>query len=1012
MKRRQAWIAWSITTLIILQTLSAGAAQALQQQPAAGDVRATQGDAAGQATLRVLASSADHLILELTVPGFGTEEVELEGHRFLALSAKGLDTATVPGQPQLPLKQVLVGLPPSGGWSIRVLDAESQVVALPYAVAPARTAVKPSPGSGSSLASSPPDRMWDEAVYSTDAAFPASLAAGGQSAVLRDLRVARLSLHPFLYNPVRGQVEHVRRLVVEVSFERPEAGTFLAPDAWDAILQQSVLNYGAARAWRAARASTLHATTHTPANMPGSFKVEIDADGMYELTYGALDLAGFPVATVDPGNLQLWVGGQEVAIWEDGNGDDTFEEHERLVFYGQAAQGRYTEVNVYWLFDGGAPGSRMAGRDAAPVHGYTVASSYWKTVHHEGNHVYDSVFAEADGDHWYWTKLDFLQTECPAAAQEFTFDLPHLLPAVHTATVSISLQGTTFGPHHLTAWINGQFGGDLFWSDLDRLEQELSFTSAWLAEGSNVLRLENGDCPSIPPAPPPNGMLFNSFDAGFQASHMADGALLAFRGEAGPAKYDLQGFSIADPLLFDVSDSGLPELLTGAQTGSGHLLFEDDTDGPHDYFALARTALRAPRAIHADTPSDLASASNEADYVLIGHGPFLAAAQPLVDLRNAQGLGALSIDVQDVYDEFNFGVLSPEAIRAFLGHASAAWQVSPTYVVLLGDGTLDYLDHLGNGWHNFVPVYLAAVEPALGGAAISETASDSQLACVAGNDNLPDLLLGRLPVSSVAETQAVVAKVVQYESSPVSGWWNRRALFVADNEDIGGDFPDRSDALYARYEWDGFSPRRVYLTVEADESHEYDPRDAGDWESARTAIHGGIRSGQLLVTYFGHSSWSQWAVSEWWDPGWEPPNRLLHRDEVPGLQNGGRLPVVLDMTCFTAAFQRYEYASLDERLVVEPLGGAVAAWGPTGSGYIDGHYSLAQGFLDVVLGDDADKTLGSATAAGRNELFAQDEFFHHMIDSLALLGDPAMTLNVEFTEADHHIYLPFVARRD
>jgi hypothetical protein len=1012
MKRKQAWISWSITFLIILQTLSAGAAEAGQHQPAAGDVRATQGDAAEQATLRVLTSSADHLILELAVPGFGTEEVELEGHQFLALSAKGLDTVAVPGQPRLPFKPVLVGLPPSGGWSIKVLDAESQVVALPYAVAPARTAVKPSPASGSSLASSPPDRMWDEAVYSTDAAFPASLAAGGQSAVLRDLRVARLSLHPFRYNPVRGEMEHVRRMVVEVSFDTPEAGHAPSPDAWDAILQQSVLNYDVARPWRTVRASTLHATTHLPANMPGSYRVEIDADGMYELTYRALDLAGFPVATVDPGNLQLWVGGQEVAIWEDGNDDDTFEEHERLVFYGQAARSRYTEVNVYWLFDGGAPGSRMAKRDVAPVHGYPVASSHRKTVHHEEDHVYDSVFPEANGDHWYWTGLDFLQTECPEAAQEFTFDLPHLLPAVHTATINISLQGTTFGPHHLTAWINGQFTGDLVWSDLDRMEQELPFTSAWLTEGPNVLRLENGDCPSPPPAPPPNGMLFNSFDAGFQARHVADGALLAFRGETGSVKYDLQGFSITDLLLFDVSDSGLPKLLTRAQTGSGQLLFEDSTEAPCDYIALARTALRAPRAIHADTPSDLASASNEADYILIGHGPFLAAAQPLVDLRSAQGLVALSIDVQDVYDEFNFGVLSPEAIRAFLDHASAAWQVSPTYVVLLGDGTLDYLDHMGNGWHNFIPVYLAAVEPALGGTAFSETASDNQLACIAGNDDLPDLLLGRLPVSSVAETETVVTKVVQYESSSAPGWWNRRALFVADNSDIGGDFPDRSDALYARYGWDGLSPRRVYLTVEADESHEYDPREAGDWESARTAIHGGIRSGQLLVTYFGHGSWSQWAVSEWWDPGWVPPNRLLHREEIPGLQNGGRLPVVLDMTCYTAAFQRYEYPPLDERLVVEPSGGAVAAWGPTGSGYIDGHYSLAQGFLDVVLGDDADNSLGAATVAGKAELFAQDEFFHHMIDIFALLGDPATTLNVEFIEADHRIYLPFVARQD
>ncbi len=1001
-----------MAALILLQIMNAEATEAEQHQRAAGDARAAQGDTTGGAATRVLASSADQLIIELTVPGFGTEEIELEGHRFLNLSAEGLDISAVPGQPRLPHKRLLVGLPPSGGWSISVLDAESQVVALPHAIAPALTPAQPSPSSGNSLASTTPGRIRDEALYSTDAPFPASLAASGESAVVRDLRIARLSLHPFRYNPVRGVVEYVRRLVVEVSFDSPGARASLAPDAWDAVFQQSVVNYEVARAWRVVGASTPNATTNHAARLPGSFKVEIDSDGMVELTHDALDLAGFPVASVDPANLQLWVGGHEVAIWEDGDGDDTFEEHESLVFYGQAAQSRYTDLNVYWLFDGGASGLRMIERDVAPVHGYTAASSHWKTVHYEENHVYDPVFPEVSGDHWYWTNLDFLQTECPAAAQEFAFDVQHLMPAVHTATISTSIQGTTFGTHHLTAWINGEFAGDLVWSDLGRLEQELSFTSAWLAEGSNVLRLENGDCPSPSSAPPPNGMLFNSFDVGFQASHVADGALLAFQGEAGPAKYNLQGFSSSGLLLFDLSDPTLPQLLTGAQTGSDSLIFEDDPDVPHGYVAQVRTSLHAASAIRADVPSNLASASNEADYLLIGHGPFLASAQPLVDLRNAQGMGALSVDVQDVYDEFNYGVLSPEAIRSFLGHASAVWQVSPTYVVLLGDGTIDYLDHLGNGWHSFVPVYLAAVEPTLGGAAFSESAADNQLACIAGNDNLPDLLLGRLPVSSVAETEIVVSKVVQYESSPAAGWWNRRVLFVADNKDVGGDFPDRSDALYARYGWDGFSPGRVYLTVDADEPHEYDPRDAGEWESARTAIHGGFRSGQLLVTYFGHSSWSQWAVSEWWNPGWLPPNRLLHRDEVPGLQNGSRLPVVLDMTCFTAAFQRYEYAPLDERLVIEPAGGAVAAWGPTGSGYIDGHHSLAQGFLDVALENDAVNTIGAATAAGRTQLFAQDQFFHHMIDTYALLGDPATTLDVTFVEPTDRTYLPAVGRMD
>ncbi|HSJ59372.1 MAG TPA: C25 family cysteine peptidase, partial [Anaerolineae bacterium] len=587
----------------------------------------------------------------------------------------------------------------------------------------------------------------------------------------------------------------------------------------------------------------------------------------------------------------------------------------------------------------------------APTDTYPVSTAHRTTLHLEENHLYDPAHPEAGGDHWYWADLGFLQVECPTAAQILTFQLPDRWMGSHSIDLRTSLQGYTPGTHNLAVSINGQPAGSLIWQDQTRLDCVLSFSSTLLIAGDNELRLENGACPPPPPpSPPPNGTSLNYFEVSYLAEHRASAGSLDFWGSIGAWQYEIEGFSTPDILLFDITDEGAPALLTGGRVeAESRLEFQATTTEARRYLALAGAALQSPAAIYPDVPSSLASASNRADYLLIGYGEFLAAAQPLIARRSAQGLRAMTIDVQDVYDEFSYGVMNPQAIRDLLGHALTAWQAPrPTYVVLVGDGTIDFMDHLGNGWHNFVPVYPAKVDPYLG-----ETATDNRLAAVAGDDILPDLHIGRLPVSSVAQTIDVVAKIVSYETAPWPGWWARQVLFVADNADQGGDFPTLSDALYADEIPAPMTGHRVYLVAGADEGHEYDPADATDVERARAALSAYLGYGQLLVTYFGHASHSQWAQEI-----------LLHRDDVPDLGNGGRLPVVLSMTCYTGSFHHPPYAPLDERLVTEPGGGAVATWGPTSSALLAGHYLLAQGFLQVAFGAD-DRSLGAATLAGK-----------------------------------------------
>ena len=106
--------------------------------------------------------------------------------------------------------------------------------------------------------------------------------------------------------------------------------------------------------------------------------------------------------------------------------------------------------------------------------------------------------------------------------------------------------------------------------------------------------------------------------------------------------------------------------------------------------------------------ANLRATQNRADYLLLAPREFLPLAEPLIDLRQSQGLHTRSVALEDVYDEFGFGEEGPAAVKAFLSFAYHGWQKpSPRYVLLLGDATYDPKDFTKTGTKDRVPTPLA-----------------------------------------------------------------------------------------------------------------------------------------------------------------------------------------------------------------------------------------------------------------------------------------------------------------
>jgi hypothetical protein len=957
--------------LVICLLLAIGVGIALPPpQPLAAD--------AGAAPIRIISSDASSVVIEFAMPDYALQETETDGQACLRAEAIGYTPLAEPGKPSLPQLAHMIGLPPSGGFSIHVLDAEqsSRAVALPLCPAPVplvdRDALpdEPSYGVVTGYASVP-----DDTVYGRDALYPAEAATVAEVGNMRGQRIAQVTFSPLRYNPLQGRLEVTRRLLLEIRFLWEPSLQAASPtrqdsEAFDRLLQDTLINYDQAQNWQVA--GTAAPLSFQAQALSSAYKVTVDRPGLYRVTYSDLAAAGLPVGSIDPASFELSTGNTPVSIRLQADGDTSFEPGESLLFYGYVPESRYTDYNIYWLSYGGS--AQLMGTRAVTPQPADPNGVPWAVARYEVNARYDPACRGADGDRWFAVELR--AADAPAFTAPLTLMPP--LAGVSGAELNVGLVMKRGDQHHVTVRVNGTLVYDQSWTDADPYRNPYPYTAtvtidqALLHTGSNDVRVSTSGLNEVD--------WLDDIELTY-AIQAADGDQVSFLGQSGAHDYTIGGFTGGPIELYDITDPDHPVQLTGAAgtTAGPQLAFSDSPPAPATYYALRTTQIQQPVSIVPDdVPAPtLHATTNGADYLVIAHSSFIDAIQPLVAHRQGEGLQVKVVDVQDVYDEFNGGLVSPEAIHDFISYAYWEWAVRPTYVLLVGDGSYDFLNHAGWDPPNYLPPYLQTVEFPLWGEQV-EAAADNRYATVDGADAIADVFIGRLPVTSASEAATVAQKIVQYEDDPVPGNWNARHVFVIDYDEIDA-FEQIMEPAYAH-----IAAPALKSVVDLDTF-----RLPDEVPLAQQQVLNAWNTGSLFYVYSGHSSWHQW--SEW---------RLLHVSDVAAMGNGRRLPVMLSMTCYTGYFHHPEYATLDEEMLRHSGGGAVATWSP--SELASGHEALLAGFYDAVY-DGGLTELGAATAASKAALPGA---YADLLDTYHLFGDPAMNLHLSHIEWPYSAYLP------
>ena len=910
------------------------------------------------------------------------------------ISFPGCNFITEYGMPRLPMQSTLMSVPPDVEFQVRVIDKDFSTHTIEATAIPSN--------------------------IQKDHFFPERLAETGKAGWIRENRVLPIQLNPVQYNPARREVRLYRRLVVEVRFSgagipaQPPmfssipGGLHTESTAFDAIFADMLVNPQSAMKWRSP-ISRSPAAPSIPFTGP-RYKISITKSGMYSITAQDLATAGANLETITPATLTLTNKGKRVPIFVRGEDDKRFDLTDEIIFYGERQHGAtsyidpYSDENIYWLSWGTGPGIRMGIKTSLPpenniqtyrrfltrahiekdqhfrrFRNVNLTASQTYTEFSQGllqRQFHLTELPPLPNDSWFWAQLS------APALKTFNFKLPGVSDTALPTTIRVSLHGRSNTPHLSTVWLNDkiEFGEARWEGETEYQIHNQDLPQSFLNDGQNSIRITNPGNPESPI----DIILFNWLQIDYWRDFIANTdvlpfAITAFADETGAVnpkfEVELKNFTTPDIEIYGIDGTryvGVSALTDAKLPGTYKIAFrstqirpKDPSDPTIQYIALTRNQFRKPKIV-VDTPSDLRSTHNAADYIIITHNHFIQDVQSLADHRAQQGLRTKIVDVQNIYDEFNHGILNPKAIREFLDYAYHNWQPpAPTYVFLIGDTNIDVKNK-----PNFVPTQPIQI-PGYGSGA-----SDHQFVTFRGEDSFPDMFIGRMPANNRVDLRIFIERTINYETSPPVGSWHKRLLMLA-----GADlrFHWQTSQLISHNQLTGrYETQRIYAP------HTSEPIFSDD--STLTPIGrrviDGFNDGASIVNYIGHGGGGIWASSRMLD----------FQDPEQNLTNISQLPLVISMTCYTGSFDG-DKNSLAEELLRSENGGAIAVIAATSIGLLDGDYYLNAEIFDAIFNKQI-YNFGAILAQAKTQFLINTPRFLDLAEVFTLFGDPATHLKI------------------
>ena len=872
-----------------------------------------------------------------------------------------------PGEYDLPVKVVRVGIPQTGGVRVRTTLGPARMrdgVEIQRA-----QAVGLEPGARAPVPQSPGYAPAEVVVVSPVRRF-------------RDNRYVEVRIAPCRYLASARRLETYDWVEVDLEFEQPGLDN-PAPDPLDRVFASTVVNAAQSLGWKdpAGEPNRVAGRLNFYERHPYWVRLDLSETGIYSVSGSELAQLGVQLGSIEPGSLSLYTVGEHefngpypdtmmsVAALVRGAEDGRFDPQDRIIFYALGpdhwvgacssfTHNPYCRFNAYWLAWGGGPGTRMRQGLGPDTAGARVARFGRDVLHQER----EEECPARSGLLWVWrTITKDAYSEVAEFEPELALQFPSTIRRIRCRVYAWT------DANELTMLLNGRVVGTARFDAIPAnapldLEYDVNMPAEF---GSNRLRFElrgNGQ----------KQVFIDYVEVEYDRRlSLYSGPLHFIAADTGRTRFVISEVP-DEPVVLDVTDHHAPKLCEGVEYDGASASFSRLVFRTGEFAVATEGQFLRPVKMSRRTPGRTGLASNQADYWVVTPGEFLAPAQRLARYRrgNVAGFAGIRTGVavlEDLYDDYALGMQEPGAVRAFLADKR------PVCGLLAGDATYDYRNNLGRQQTPGVPAYEIGV-----GLDPSGTQQRSTLALdiwYADFDDVgfsPDMMLGRVTCRSAQEFSRFVDKLIAYETGP-AGLWTRRFVLLADDEWLGQGAVDPIGITHTR-QAEGVSvmpgrrlePVKVYLT-------EYPFAEVKSKPQARAELLRQLNRGALLFVFFGHGDAFD----------------LCHESAfnvslVGQVNNGANGPFCFFGSCSVGRFEDTRYECISEELVRKPDGGAVAVVGASratasGTNEVFCRTMLAPFFRDSM----PDSIVGAAFLAA----WPTERLYH-------LFGDPATKLRL------------------
>jgi hypothetical protein len=836
-----------------------------------------------------------------------------------------------------------------------------------------------------------------------------SITAEAQIAYERNHPYAIVSFLPFRKNPVTGIFEKLVSFNITIN----ETGGAERAAPVSSFITSSVLASGD---W---------------------YKISVAKDGVYKIDYQFLKSLGIDVDQVNPSFIRIYGNGggmlpfansaprrddlAENAIYVSGESDGHFNTDDYILFYGQGqirwkydaannifhhVDNYYSDSTYYFISTGMGPGQRISMQQSSTLPATNVVTTFNDYALHE----VDLTNCVKSGKEWYGESFD----PSVNTARNFAFVFPNIStssPVCLRSDIAAHSVNPPYPASGFNVFANGQpvlaqlaptVGNYYFAACSGEVYDDTCFSVS--SDDVNINMVFNGSYSGA------SGQL-NYLELNAKRNLTMFGNQMTFRNASNIAAGNVAEYTLssinATTKIWDVTNP-VHVAEQEVSVSASSYTFRLPNDSMREFIAFNGSNFPAPQAIGKIENQDLHSIAS-AEMVIVTHPLFLQQAERLAEHhRNHDSLTVSIVTTFQIYNEFSSGAQDVSAIRDFmrmLYERNLSGGTAPRYLLLFGDGSYDNKHRLSANT-DYVVTYQSdnSLDPT------STYISDDFFGFLDPNEGywpenstaLLEIGIGRFPVKTTAEAEAVVNKTINYALNGSNGnisqcdagntgfgEWRNIVTFVGDDEDSNTHFT-QAQQLSAKVDtgYPEYNIEKIYLDAYVQTSTVGGER----YEGAEEALKNRVQRGTLLLTYIGHGGEVGLAHE-----------RVLSVETINNWTNFNRLGAFLTATCEFARVDDPERNSAGEFVLLNANGGGVVLFTTTRLAFSGSNFQLSRKFFDYVF----EPINGSMPAVGDIQRLTKNGYLDSNVRNFVLLGDPALKLayprwNVVTTAINNH----------